>query len=104
MYASIFGNMTAIIQRLYSQTSRHHRNLRVLRDFIQFYKIPPNLRDDLEEYFRHEWSYTKGVDIDTVSDHDSKTLQFVLGLQYYPTNKTDLPILIFFRFPGNHHC
>ncbi|XP_028518006.1 potassium voltage-gated channel subfamily H member 6 isoform X2 [Exaiptasia diaphana] len=75
MYASIFGNMTAIIQRLYSQTSRHHRNLRIVRDFIQFYKIPPHLRDDLEEYFRHEWSYTKGVDIDTVLKRFPDSLQ-----------------------------
>ncbi|XP_048589699.1 potassium voltage-gated channel subfamily H member 6 isoform X2 [Nematostella vectensis] len=75
MYASIFGNMTAIIQRLYSRTSRHRRNLRIIQDFVRFYKIPRNLRDDLEEYFRHEWSYTKGMDIDTVLKRFPESLQ-----------------------------
>lgn len=67
MYASIFGNLTAIIQRLYSRTSRFHKDLRVIEEFAKFHKIPNGLREDLEEYFRHEWSYTKGVDIENVS-------------------------------------
>ena len=67
MYASIFGNLTAIIQRLYSRTSRFHRDLRVIEDFVRFYKIPKSTKEELDEYFRHEWAYTKGVDIETVS-------------------------------------
>lgn len=67
MYASIFGNMTAIIQRLYSRTSKYHNEVRRIDDFIKFYKIPKSLRERLEDYFRHEWSYTKGVDMDVVS-------------------------------------
>lgn len=67
MYASIFGNLTAIIQRLYSRTSRFHRDLRVIEDFVRFYKIPKATKEELDEYFRHEWAYTKGVDMETVS-------------------------------------
>ena len=67
MYASIFGNMTAIIQRLYSRTSRYHNEVRRIEDFVKFYKIPKPLRETLEEYFRHEWLYTKGVDMELVS-------------------------------------
>ena len=66
MYASIFGNLTAIIQRLYSRTSRFHRDLRVIEDFVKFYKIPKSTKEELDEYFRHEWAYTKGVDMETV--------------------------------------
>ena len=73
MYASIFGNLTAIIQRLYSSTARYHRDMRLLREFITFHKIPPPLKETLEEYAKHEWSYTKGVDIEEVSDRLSLT-------------------------------
>ena len=66
MYASIFGNLTAIIQRIYSRTSRFHRDLRTIEDFVRFYKIPKSTREELDEYFRHEWAYTKGVDMETV--------------------------------------
>ena len=66
MYASIFGNLTAIIQRIYSRTSRFHRDLRIIEDFVRFYKIPKSTREELDEYFRHEWAYTKGVDMETV--------------------------------------
>lgn len=66
MYASIFGNLTAIIQRLYSRTSRFHRDLRTIEDFVRFYKIPKSTKEELDEYFRHEWAYTRGVDMETV--------------------------------------
>lgn len=72
MYASIFGNLTAIIQRLYSRTSRFHRDLRVIEDFVQFYKIPKSTKEELDEYFRHEWAYTKGVDMETVCVHQRR--------------------------------
>ncbi|XP_032219964.2 potassium voltage-gated channel subfamily H member 6 isoform X3 [Nematostella vectensis] len=74
-YAAIFGNMTAIIQRLYSRTSRFHRDLRVIEEFSKFNKVPPSLRDDLEEFFRHEWIYTKGVDVDHVLKRFPECLQ-----------------------------
>jgi len=75
MYASIFGNLTAIIQRLYSRTSRFHRDLRVIEDFVQFYKIPKSTKEELDEYFRHEWAYTKGVDMETVLKRFPESLQ-----------------------------
>lgn len=75
MYASIFGNLTAIIQRLYSRTSRFHRDLRVIEDFVHFYKIPKSTKEELDEYFRHEWAYTKGVDMETVLKRFPESLQ-----------------------------
>uniref|UniRef100_A0A915M3W0 Cyclic nucleotide-binding domain-containing protein n=1 Tax=Meloidogyne javanica TaxID=6303 RepID=A0A915M3W0_MELJA len=49
MYASVFGN----------EMSR-------LREFIRFHQIPNPLRQRLEEYFQHAWSYTNGIDMNTV--------------------------------------
>ena len=58
MYASIFGNVSAIIQRLYSGTARYHTQMQKVKEFIRFHQIPNPLRQRLEEYFQHAWSYT----------------------------------------------
>lgn len=70
MYASIFGNVSAIIQRLYSGTARYHAQMIRVREFIRFHQIPNPLRQRLEEYFQHEWSYTNGIDMNAVSMSD----------------------------------
>lgn len=67
MYASIFGNVSAIIQRLYSGTARYHTQMLRVREFIRFHQIPNPLRQKLEEYFQHAWSYTNGIDMNAVS-------------------------------------
>ena len=67
MYASIFGNVSAIIQRLYSGTMRYHTQMLRIKEFIRFHQIPNPLRQRLEEYFQHAWSYTNGIDMNMVS-------------------------------------
>ena len=52
MYASIFGNVSAIIQRLYSGTARYHSAMQRVREFNKFYQIPNPLKQRLEEYFQ----------------------------------------------------
>ncbi|KAL0984476.1 hypothetical protein UPYG_G00142020 [Umbra pygmaea] len=66
MYASIFGNVSAIIQRLYSGTTRYHTQMLRVKEFIRFHQIPNGLRNRLEEYFQHAWSYTNGIDMNAV--------------------------------------
>ncbi|XP_072796178.1 voltage-gated inwardly rectifying potassium channel KCNH6 isoform X3 [Vicugna pacos] len=66
MYASIFGNVSAIIQRLYSGTARYHMQMLRVKEFIRFHQIPNPLRQRLEEYFQHAWSYTNGIDMNAV--------------------------------------
>ncbi len=51
-YASIFGNVSAIIQRLYSGTARYHTQMLKVKEFIRFHQIPNPLRQRLEEYFQ----------------------------------------------------
>lgn len=67
MYASIFGNVSAIIQRLYSGTARYHTQLLRVKEFIRFHRIPGDLRQRLEEYFQRAWSYTNGINMNAVS-------------------------------------
>ena len=52
MYASIFGNVSAIIQRLYAGTARYHTQFMRVKEFIRFYQIPNPLRQRMEEYFQ----------------------------------------------------
>ncbi|XP_068902393.1 potassium voltage-gated channel subfamily H member 6-like isoform X3 [Tenebrio molitor] len=66
MYASIFGNVSAIIQRLYSGTARYHTQMLRVREFIRFHQIPNPLRQRLEEYFQHAWTFTNGIDMNSV--------------------------------------
>ncbi|XP_037940856.1 potassium voltage-gated channel unc-103 isoform X2 [Teleopsis dalmanni] len=66
MYASIFGNVSAIIQRLYSGTARYHTQMLRVREFIRFHQIPNPLKQRLEEYFQHAWTYTNGIDMNSV--------------------------------------
>ena len=73
MYASIFGNVSAIIQRLYSGTARYHAQMNRVREFIRFHQIPNPLRQRLEEYFQHAWSYTNGIDMTMVCSLWSST-------------------------------
>lgn len=61
MYASIFGNVSAIIQRLYSGTARYHTQMLRVKEFIRFHQVPNPLRQRLEEYFQViclDWPYS----------------------------------------------
>ena len=66
MYASIFGNVSAIIQRLYSGTARYQTQMTKVKEFIRFHQIQNPLRQRLEECFQHSWSYTNGIDMNMV--------------------------------------
>lgn len=54
MYASIFGNLTVVIQGLYVKSSRQHEDLRLTREFARFFKIPRHLQQNLESHVLHE--------------------------------------------------
>ncbi|XP_028401335.1 potassium voltage-gated channel subfamily H member 6-like isoform X2 [Dendronephthya gigantea] len=75
MFATVFGNLTAIIQRLYSTTSKYHKDLAIVREFINFYEIPQPLSDTLEDYTRNIWAQTKGVNVKKVLEFFPESLQ-----------------------------
>lgn len=37
-----------------------------VKEFIRFHQIPNPLRQRLEEYFQHAWTYTNGIDMNMV--------------------------------------
>ena len=72
MHAVIFGNVTAIIQRLYSGMAHYHATMRKVREFIRFYQIPSPLRQRLEDYAQYDYSYTNGIDMNEVREKDKQ--------------------------------
>ena len=73
MYASIFGNVSAIIQRLYSGTARYHAHIVRVKEFIRFHQIPNPLKQRVEDYFQHAWSVTNGIDMNLVRGRQGDT-------------------------------
>lgn len=65
-YAAVFGNVAAIIARLYSSTAHFHEQMQKVREFIRFYQLPKHLRHRIEDYAHHQWSYTNGIDMNEV--------------------------------------
>ncbi|XP_070548604.1 LOW QUALITY PROTEIN: voltage-gated inwardly rectifying potassium channel KCNH6-like [Ptychodera flava] len=66
MYACVFGNVTAIIERLYSGMTKFHQQMQLLKEFIKFHQIPSPLNHRLQDYYKHSWSFTNGMDINEV--------------------------------------
>ncbi|XP_070569928.1 voltage-gated delayed rectifier potassium channel KCNH8-like isoform X3 [Ptychodera flava] len=62
MHAVIFGNVTAIIQRMYSRRALYQAKERDLKDFVRSHNIPKPLKQRIMEYFMTSWSMTNGID------------------------------------------
>ncbi|XP_076865459.1 voltage-gated delayed rectifier potassium channel KCNH8 [Brachyhypopomus gauderio] len=62
MHALVFGNVTAIIQRMYSRWSSYHTRTKDLKDFIRVHRLPQGLKQRMLEYFQTTWSVNNGID------------------------------------------
>ncbi|XP_019721369.1 potassium voltage-gated channel subfamily H member 4 [Hippocampus comes] len=62
MHALVFGNVTAIIQRMYSRRSLYHTRMKDLKDFIRVHTLPQQLKQRMLEYFQTTWSVNNGID------------------------------------------
>ena len=49
MHAVVFGNVTAIIQRMYARRSQYQTKLRDLKDFFRLHQIPKQLKQRMTE-------------------------------------------------------
>ncbi|KAG5308692.1 KCNH8 protein, partial [Acromyrmex insinuator] len=63
MHAVVFGNVTAIIQRMYSRRSQYQTKLRDLKDFLILHQIPEELKQRMQDYFQTIWSLNHGIDV-----------------------------------------
>uniref|UniRef100_A0A3P8U654 Voltage-gated delayed rectifier potassium channel KCNH4 n=1 Tax=Amphiprion percula TaxID=161767 RepID=A0A3P8U654_AMPPE len=66
MHAVVFGNVTAIIQRMYSRRSLYHTRTKDLKDFIRVHRLPKALEQRMLECFQTTWSVNNGIDVSEV--------------------------------------
>ena len=68
MHAVVFGNVTAIIQRMYSRRSLYQTKWRDLKDFLTLHQIPKEMQQRMQDYFQTMWSLNHGIDIHEVRE------------------------------------
>ena len=66
MQSAIFGNMTAVIQKLYAVRARFHAKAAEIKQFVRLHRIENDLKRRIEDFFLTHWSVSKGVDSDDV--------------------------------------
>jgi hypothetical protein len=67
MHAVVFGNVTAIIQRMYSRRANYHYKTKDLKDFFRTHHIPKPLKHRMQEHFQATWSVNNGIDTNEVN-------------------------------------
>lgn len=58
----VFGNVTAIVQRMYARRSAYQSKWRDLKDFQKLHQIPNELKQRVEDYFQTMWALNHGID------------------------------------------
>nr|CAD7197037.1 unnamed protein product [Timema douglasi] len=79
MHAVVFGNVTAIIQRMYSRRSLYQTRWRDLKDFLTLHQIPKEMKQRMQDYFQTMWSLNHGIDIHEVRELDSRCFHVLKG-------------------------
>ena len=68
MHATIFGNVTALVARLYgARKSLYQTKWKDLKDFTILHSVPKNLKMRMQDYFQTMWSLNHGIDPHEVS-------------------------------------
>ncbi len=63
MHATIFGNVTALVQRMYgARKSIYQTKWRDLKDFAILHSVPKQLKRRMQDYFQTMWSLNHGID------------------------------------------
>ena len=82
MHAVVFGNVTAIIQRMYARRFNYHSKTRDLKDFFRAHHVPKPLKTRMKEYFQTTWLINRGINLGEV--HHSQFMLFLLPQQQIP--------------------
>ncbi|CAH8465411.1 unnamed protein product [Heterobilharzia americana] len=63
MHAAVFGNVTAIIQRIYARRTTFQSKVQDLKEFIEVHRIPKTLKNRMEDFFQTTWAINRGIDV-----------------------------------------
>ncbi|VDP65309.1 unnamed protein product [Echinostoma caproni] len=66
MHAAVFGNVTAIIQRIYARRTAFQSRAQDLKDFVRVHHIPKQLKRRMEDFFQTTWAINRGIDLTEV--------------------------------------
>lgn len=64
--SAIFGNMTAVIQKLYAARAKFHAKASQIKQFVRQHQIDDELKRRIEDWFISQWSISKGVNTQEV--------------------------------------
>ncbi|CAC5414646.1 KCNH8 [Mytilus coruscus] len=83
MHAVVFGNVTAIIQRMYSRRANYHYKTKDLKDFFRTHHIPKPLKHRMQEHFQATWSVNNGIDTNEILKDFPDELRGEIGLHLH---------------------
>lgn len=86
MHAAIFGNVAAIIQKLYANRVRYHSRANEIKQFIRVHRIDQDLANRLEDYFHTTWTLSGGVDTSEVCRYCCYILEESFLVKTYSCN------------------
>ncbi|CAH8467121.1 unnamed protein product [Schistosoma turkestanicum] len=92
MHAAVFGNVTAIIQRMYARRTIFQSKVQDLKEFIEVYRIPKTLKSRMEDFFQTTWAINRGIDVSEVLKIYPEELQ---GDIYLHLNREVLGLKVF---------
>ena len=61
--------------KMYQGTEELKEMQESVKDFIKFHSIPKSLSKRMQESFEHTWSFTNGIDMNTVLKSFPESLQ-----------------------------
>ncbi|CAH8441356.1 unnamed protein product [Schistosoma rodhaini] len=99
MHAAVFGNVTAIIQRMYARRTTFQSKVQDLKEFIEVYRIPKTLKSRMEDFFQTTWAINRGIDVPEVLKIYPEELQ---GDIYLHLNREVLGLKVFEK--ANRDC
>ncbi|XP_057304856.1 potassium voltage-gated channel unc-103-like isoform X2 [Hydractinia symbiolongicarpus] len=73
--SAIFGNMTAVIQKLYAARAKFHAKASQIKQFVRQHQIDDELKRRIEDWFISQWSISKGVNTQEMLDSFPTELQ-----------------------------
>ncbi|XP_052237698.1 potassium voltage-gated channel subfamily H member 8-like [Dreissena polymorpha] len=83
MHAVVFGNVTALIQRMYQRRTTFHSKTKDLKDFFRANDIPKPLKQRMQEYFQTMWSMNNGIETDEILKDFPEEMKGELGLHLH---------------------
>ncbi|CAH8471503.1 unnamed protein product [Heterobilharzia americana] len=99
MHAAVFGNVTAIIQRIYARRTTFQSKVQDLKEFIEVHRIPKTLKNRMEDFFQTTWAINRGIDVPDVLKIYPEELQ---GDIYLHLNREVLGLKVFEK--ANRDC